>query len=57
MQLQSRMDDAIAAATAPLRDRIATLEGSINTLMTMLSDSGKSIEASETEVVRKLRMR
>ena len=52
MEFQATIDDAIAAATAPLRDRIATLEGSINTLMAMLSDNNRSIEASET--IRKL---
>jgi hypothetical protein len=51
MDFQAAIDDAIA----PLRDRIATLEGSINTLMAMLNDSGKSIEASET--VRRLHVR
>jgi hypothetical protein len=54
---QMRMDfqAAIEDATAPLRERIATLEGQISILTSLLSDSGKSIEASET--VRKLHVR
>jgi hypothetical protein len=52
MQQQSRIDDAVAATTGPLKDRIATLEGSINTLMAMLNDNNRSIETPKLVHVR-----
>jgi hypothetical protein len=50
MEFQATVDDAIA----PLRERIAVLEGKLDMLVSMVSDNNKSFTASET--VRKLQV-
>jgi hypothetical protein len=52
IDMQGRIDEAVA----PLRERIAVLEGQLSMLMAMLGDNSKTIEASESETVRKLRV-
>ena len=55
VQLREELQTMVDAAIAPLREKIANLEGQISVLTALLgSDSGKSFEASET--VRKLRV-
>ena len=55
VQLREELQTMVDAAVAPLREKIANLEGQISVLTALLgSDSGKSFEASET--VRKLRV-
>jgi hypothetical protein len=55
MGIRSEYEDAIDAAVAPLKERIASLEGSIQMLMSLISGNGnRSIESSE--VIRKLRV-
>jgi hypothetical protein len=51
LDFQSAIDDVVA----PLKDRILTLEAQISLLTNLLSDTSRSIEASET--VRKLHVR
>jgi hypothetical protein len=55
-QLRSDCADMIDAATADLRERVATFEGQLGMLMTLLGgNSERTFEASE--VVRKLKVR
>ena len=44
-QLRMEFQAAIDDTAAPLRERISALEGQVSTLMAMLSDSNRSIEA------------
>lgn len=46
--------NAIADAAAPLRERIAVLEGQLSMLTNLIGGNGRSFEASET--IRKIRM-
>jgi hypothetical protein len=55
-QIRIEFRDTIDDAIAPLRERIAVLEGQISILTSLLgSDSSRSFEASET--IRRLHMR
>lgn len=56
MDFRMELQDMIEAAVAPLRDRIATLEGKLDMLTNLLNGNGsRSFEASE--VIRKLNVR
>jgi hypothetical protein len=55
--LRSEFQAAIDSAVTPLRERVIALEAQISTLMALLNiDSNRSIEASETSTIRKLRV-
>jgi hypothetical protein len=57
VELRTEIQGTINGAVAPLRERVAMLEGQVSALMMLLgSDSRPSIEASETSTTRKLRM-
>jgi hypothetical protein len=53
-ETRNMIDDAVVEATAPLRERVAMLEGQVSTLVMLISDNNKSFEATET--VRKMRI-
>ena len=54
-ELRQDMQAMVDAALAPLRERIASIEGQLTVLMTLLgADASRSIEASE--VIRKIKM-
>lgn len=55
-QINMQLQDTIDAAIAPLRERVAMLEGQISTLLSVLGNNNdsRSIEASET--IRKLQV-
>jgi hypothetical protein len=53
-EVSNMIDDAVVEAVAPLKERIAMLEGQVSTLVMLISDNGKSFEAVET--VRKMRI-
>ena len=57
MELQDTIASAIADAVAPLRDRIANLEGQISMLTALLGDSNRSKTFEASETVRKLAVR
>jgi hypothetical protein len=54
-ELRQETEAAIAEALTPLRERIASIEGQLTVLMTLLgADASRSIEASE--VIRKIKV-
>jgi hypothetical protein len=56
MDFRMELEDMMDAAVAPLRERIATLEGQLSMLTNLLNGNGnRSFEASE--VIRKLNVR
>lgn len=56
MDFRSELEDMMDAAVAPLRERIANLEGQLSMLTNLLNGNGsRSFEASE--VIRKLNVR
>jgi hypothetical protein len=54
VDIRQDVRDMIDDAVAPLKERIASLEGSINMLMAMIGDTNRSFESSE--VIRKLKV-
>ena len=55
--LRSEFQAAIDSVVTPLRERVVALEAQIGTMMALLNiDSNRSIEASETSTIRKLRV-
>jgi hypothetical protein len=55
--LRSEFQAAIDSVVTPLRERVIVLEAQISTMMALLNiDSNRSIEASETNTIRKLRV-
>ena len=56
-EIRDETQDAIDAALAPLQQRIAVLEAQVSMLVTLLGgDANRSIEASSSEIVRKLKV-
>jgi hypothetical protein len=54
--LRSEFQAAIDGVVTPLRERIIALEAQISTMMALLNiDTNRSLEASETSTIRKLR--
>jgi hypothetical protein len=55
IDLRTETQAMIAASMSEIRERVATIEGQLSALMTLLGgDSSRSIEASET--IRKLKV-
>jgi hypothetical protein len=55
--LRNEFQAAIDSVVTPLRERVIALEAQISTMMALLNiDSNRSIEASETSTIRKLRV-
>jgi hypothetical protein len=55
--LRSEFQAAIDSAVTPLRERTIALEAQISTMLALLNvDGSRSIDASETSTIRKLRV-
>jgi hypothetical protein len=55
-ELRRELQETIDAAMAPLRDRVAMLEGQVSTLMTLLGADANRSSFEGSETIRKIRV-